>query len=413
MVNESKCLFLCADVFPPLYPFLGKVFNEQLRTYGLRFVWVMYATEDIVVKETNWDGAPVILIPKPQPQNTTELLKTYWQYLKDLKRAVYIALKHYGPFFMVQVRNDPAMAYIAWQLKKKFKMRFVYQLSHLKEEQLMMYAQMRIYGSPIKNLLQGRIGVSMRNFFLRRADLVFPISEKMKETLASYGVPVERMVPLPEGVDSSIDLKVVDKEAKAIREKLGLEGKKVLIYVGTMNRFRQLDFLLKAFKLVLQAHPNVHLLMVGAGKEPQDLEWLKRQASELDIEQNITFTGWITRKMVPAYIQASDIGTSPIPPNKIFLNSSPIKILEYLALETPVVATDIPEQKTIIEQSGGGVCVPWDVERYADAINNLLNLPRTERRAMGKRGRDWVQKKRDFSVLARKILEAYNVLLSN
>jgi glycosyltransferase involved in cell wall biosynthesis len=413
MTTEKRVLFLCAETFPPPYAFLQKVFNEQLREQGFRFVWIMPSMmETGEIKETDWDGNPVILIPKIRPQGMADLIQVYWKHLKNIQRASQLASERYGSFRILQVRDDPAMAYVGWRLAKRVNISFVYQLSHLKEEELMMYTRMRIYGNPIKNAVQGRVGFFLRNFFLRRADLVFPISDQMKKTLASYGVPTSRIVTLPEGADTSIEPMAFDEEAKAIRKKLGLQDKKVITYVGTMNRFRQLDFLLGVLKLVLLDHPKAHLLMVGTGKDPEDLEWLKAKTSELGVQQNVTFTGWVSREKVPAYIRGSDVGVSPIPTNGIYINSSPIKLLEYLALEVPVVATDIPEQKRIIEESGAGICVPWDREKFAGAIEEILNLTDAERRAMGQRGRAWVQKYRDFSVLAERVYRAYDGILS-
>lgn len=407
-INSFRILFFCAETYPPPYALLQKVFNELLWEHGFHTVWVMPSTKVGRIEETDWDENPVILIPKIRPKGMTDLVSAYWRHLRCVEAASRLALKRYGPFHLVQVRDDPAMAYVAWRLAKRLKVPFVYQVSHLKEEEVIMYAQMRIYGSPLKNRLQGKVGFAIRNLLLKRANLVFPISEQMKRTLAHYGVLSSRMVVLPEGVDASIDPKSFDDEAWTIRNELGLQDKKVITYVGTMSRFRQLDFLLEALKLVLRSHPEVHLLMVGAGKEPQDLEWLKSRASELGIEQNMTFTGWIPREAVPAYIRASDIGVSPIVPNRVYENSSPIKILEYFALEIPVVATDIPEQRAIIEQSGGGVCTPWDVRKFAEAVNGLLSLTAMERRNMGKVGQRWVKEHRDFSVLSQIVLESFN-----
>lgn len=413
MIVEKRALFLCAETFPPPYVFLKKVFNEQLRKYGFRFVWVMPSTDAIEIQETDWDGNPVVLIPKIRPQGVKNLFGSYWQHLQYLEKACQVALKNYGPFHLIQVRDDPAMAYIAWRLSKKLKTPFVYQLSHLKEEEVMMYAQMGIYGSPLKNKIQGRVGLLLRNFFLRKADLVFPISEQMKETLTNYGISAERMVALPEGVDTSAEPETYDEEAGAIWKKLGLQAKRVITYIGTMNRFRQLDFLLESFKLVLEDSPEAHLLMVGAGKTPEDIERLKEKATEFVIGQNVTFTGWVPREKVLAYIRTSDIGVSPIMPNRVFINSSPIKLLEYLALEVPAVASDIPEQRKIIEESGGGICVAWDKEEFAKGIKKLLKLTETKRRAMGQRGRAWVQKHRDFSILAERVYDAYRSKLSS
>jgi len=411
MSAEKKLLFFCAETFPPPYAFLQKVFNDYFREYGFHVVWVMPSTETAKINETDWEGNPVILIPKIQAQGLTDLFRTYWQHLKHLKRAARMALEHYGHFHIVQVRDDPAMACIGWRLSRILSVPFVYQISHLKEEEVMMYARMRIYGSPLKNMIQGKVGFAFRNFLLRRADLVLPISRQMKQTLISYGIPTSHVVTLPEGVDTYVDIKAFDVASKAIRKELGLQNKKIITYVGTLNRFRQLDFLLEVLKLVLQDYPEAHLLIVGSGKTPGDINWLKKRAAEIGVEEKVTFTGWVPKDRVSAYIRASDVGVSPFVPNRVLINNSPIKPLEYMNLEVPVVATDIPEQKKIIEESRAGICVPWVKEKFAGAIREILNITQEDRSAIGQRGRYWVQQHRDFAVLAHRVYRAYDDIL--
>ena len=106
-----------------------------------------------------------------------------------------------------------------------------------------------------------------------------------------------------------------------------------------------------------------------------------------------------------------DEGVSPVPASYVYMNSSPIKVLEYLALEIPVVGTDIPDQRFVIENSGGGVCVGWDAGQLSEGINKLLGLSSEQRKLIGRKGRAWVSKNRDFSVLAQKVADTYDRLI--
>ena len=64
-----------------------------------------------------------------------------------------------------------------------------------------------------------------------------------------------------------------------------------------------------------------------------------------------------------------------------------------------VVANDHPEQRLVLEQSGGGLCVPWNEEAFASAIVELLRSP-TRRRELGERGRDYATRHRSYEVIA-------------
>jgi len=73
--------------------------------------------------------------------------------------------------------------------------------------------------------------------------------------------------------------------------------------------------------------------------------------------------------------------------------------VEYMALGKAVVANDHPEQKRLIEASGGGLCVAYDEHAFADAIVILLQNPQTAQ-LMGERGRRYAIEHRSYGVIA-------------
>jgi len=410
-MRNRKVLFLSADTFPPAYAFLDHVWNRILPEAGYQCSWIMPSGEVRQTSETSWDNSRVWLVPKVRATGFIDLVTAYTRHLRFVQEAVERALARIGSVDIMQVRDDPIMAYAAWRLSRRDRIPFVYQISHLKEEENILYARMRMYGNPFKNYFQGKVGLLLRNWLLQKADLVFPISNRMRLTLASYGIKWERMVVLPEGVDTLTPPTRFDDTATNMRCELGLEGKKLLGYVGTMNRFRQLDFLLCVLRQVLDVHSNVHLLMVGGGRDPGDLPWLQNAANQEGVREHITFTGEVSRSQVSAYIRASDIGLSPIPTNPVYINSSPIKVLEYLALEVPCVASDVPDQCQIITDSGGGLCVSYEEASFVGAISSLLELSGDQLKKMGEKGRTYVAIHRDFTVLADQVVECYSKYL--
>jgi len=160
--------------------------------------------------------------------------------------------------------------------------------------------------------------------------------------------------------------------------------------------------LLRAFSIVRQAQRS-RLLIVGVGSDGENLE---RLADELGIKDEVIFTGRVPDSDLPSCIAAADIGVSPIPPLSFFKVSSPIKLVDYMAMAKPVVATEeILEHKEILEQSGGGVLAPFTPEALSKAIIYLADNP-AQAAEMGQRGREWVEKNRSFEILGRQ-LEKY------
>lgn len=252
----------------------------------------------------------------------------------------------------------------------------------------------------------------VQRLLLKEAALVLPISQWMQKQFEDEGVPASKMLSFPLGADTSIRPEEVD--GQEIRRKLGLGECPTLIYFGAMDRVRRLDFLLRVVQIVVQEMPAVRLLMVGKSKSvqgDQDVEWLKSVALELGIADHVIFTGYVPRTEVPRYIAAADLGVSPIVPLPIYQISSPTKVVETMGMARPVVANDIPEQEFILSESGAGICTAYDEKEFADAVLWLLQHPE-EARAMGRRGRRYIEEHRSYDILAQKIEGAYSKLVT-
>jgi glycosyltransferase involved in cell wall biosynthesis len=240
------------------------------------------------------------------------------------------------------------------------------------------------------------------------ADHVLPISDWMQDSLIAEGVPASRMTSFPLGFDTSIQPSTISGEN--VRAKWGLEHAPVVIYFGDMGKLRRLEFLLRVMAIVRITVPTVRLLMVGG--EKQDITRLSRVVNELGLNECIVFTGRVLRQEMPEYLAASNVGVSPIPPLPIYLISSPTKLFETLGMARPVVANDIPEQKKVLSESGGGLCVPYKEQEFAEAIVRLLLSPDLAVQ-MGLAGRRYVECERSYAQMAANLEQIYASLLDH
>ncbi|MCA9100778.1 MAG: glycosyltransferase, partial [Planctomycetales bacterium] len=110
------------------------------------------------------------------------------------------------------------------------------------------------------------------------------------------------------------------------------------------------------------------------------------------------------------YLDQADVCVSPFLTNRVLRVASPTKLVEYLAFGKPVVVNDHPEHSRVIEASGGGVCVPWSVDGFAQGVERILDDPETALE-MGQRGRDWVLKNRTYDRIASDVYQTYLTLL--
>lgn len=99
---------------------------------------------------------------------------------------------------------------------------------------------------------------------------------------------------------------------------------------------------------------------------------------------------------------------SPIPPIEEYIFSSPTKVVESLALGCPVIANEeIIDQKEIINDSGGGICLPYNEDEF---VSNLLELSKNKikLKAMGLNGSKFVSKNRTYNELTKRIINYIN-----
>jgi glycosyltransferase involved in cell wall biosynthesis len=306
---------------------------------------------------------------------------------------------------LILVRDDVFDGLAAAYLKRRHKVPFVFELSNPLEQDWESY-RIEPKKPKVFYYVFTRFTKFLANRLLREADLILPTSKWLKEHLARQGIAETKMMPCPSGVDIQA---FWDKDGKGLREKYGLDNLKVIIYVGTLGKGRHLEVLIRAFSEVRGKKANVKLLVIGEGSDEDNL---KELAKELGIESDVIFTGQVPQAEVPNFIAASDIGVSPVPPLSFYKLSSPIKIFEYIATGKPVVANEeIPEHKEVLEESGGGILVPFTPEAFASVIIQLLDN-REQAADMGRRGREWVVKNRTSEILARQVEERFLELIN-
>ena len=111
------------------------------------------------------------------------------------------------------------------------------------------------------------------------------------------------------------------------------------------------------------------------------------------------FVGYLPQAQALQYVSDAAVCISPFYPAPFLNSASPTKLIEYMALGKAVVANIQPEQQYLIEQSGCGLCVPWDEQAFTEAIVALLRAPDMAR-SMGERGRQYVLRHRTYGRIA-------------
>jgi glycosyltransferase involved in cell wall biosynthesis len=181
----------------------------------------------------------------------------------------------------------------------------------------------------------------------------------------------------------------------------------VIGYVGVMGTQDGVDYLLRALGIL--AHDfnrrDWRCVLIGKGPACEDLQ---RLATELGIDANIHFTGWVDYEKVPRYIAATDICVVPDPSNEYNDHSTIVKVMEYMAQAKPVVAFDLPEHRTTAADTAL-YAKPNDEREFAMHLLRLMDDPQL-RRSLGEAGRQRVMESLTWRHQEAHLLAAYRCL---
>jgi glycosyltransferase involved in cell wall biosynthesis len=401
LMTSLTILMLPSKTYPCSHAMLETVYTRILPQRGHTVSWVMQSSDSRNIMDwelAEWNGTRVYLVQ----ENRGNVLQSPFGRFCSQFRVVQHIMKT-EKIDIVQVRNDWAAGLIGAHVKRRYGVPFVFQVSFPIPE-------MAILGDG-GGAVRGRFLWAVRHLLLRDASLVLPISHWMEQEFREKeGIAAEKMLSFPLGADTSV--RPEDVSGQEVRQRRGLGNDPTVVYFGEMDRIRRLDFLLRVMKRVIEQCHDAKLLMVGKSeRSSEDVKWLESQATELGIAESVIFTGWIPRSEVPAYIAASDVGVSPYVPLSVYMTASPTKLMELMAMAKPVVANDIPEQKMILEDSGAGICTPYDEAAFADGILWLFQHS-SEAKRMGQRGRKYIEEHRSYEVLATRVEARYQKLLN-
>jgi glycosyltransferase involved in cell wall biosynthesis len=254
--------------------------------------------------------------------------------------------------------------------------------------------------------LRGTLGsLILYRFLIHRVDWLFVQSEVMERELRGMGLSHDRVTPVPMGVDAE-GLPPAASELPP-----DLCGRRLGVYLGTLDRARNPEVLVDTAVIVARRFPDFRLVVIGEADEPSARGWLKRYAESVGAHDKVWFTGRLPFAQGIALARHAAVGLSPFPRGVLLDSASPTKAVEYLACGIPVVCNDQPDQAQLIQRSGGGLVVPFNAAGFAAGIEQLLSDP-TAAHACAVTGREWVLCNRSYAMLAHMVAERLESVVS-
>ena len=236
----------------------------------------------------------------------------------------------------------------------------------------------------------------------KSARRVILLSRRLLSTAKEYGVEESRIVVIPSGVDHDYfdpERYEIKKKADLLHKEFDIGDSIVVGYVGRLIPAKGLTYLISAVKQIQSEHLSASLVIVGDGPQRTNLERIAK-----DMRIKAIFTGWQVDPL--PYYALMDIFVLPS-----LFEGLPNVILEAMAMEKPIVATDVGGASDLVRNGENGFLVPpSDIESLAGAIKTL-GFDTDLRLNMGNVSRNIIRKNFDLGILVSKVEKVYEETL--
>ena len=227
------------------------------------------------------------------------------------------------------------------------------------------------------------------------ANEVMTVNEPLAERLRGLGVKPDRLTVIL----NSPDLGLFNASASPRREFMA-DGVLRIVYAGALTPTYELDVVLKAVAAMARTRPDLPVMATLYGRGAA-LPGLHALVEELGIADRVAFPGRIPIEDVPAAVAAADIGVAPTRLDPFTGMSLSTKVLEYAAMEKPVVASRLPTVERYFAADTLSIYEPGDAESLAATVLSLVDDADERNRRVERTGRrveelSWTRQGRAF-----------------
>lgn len=248
------------------------------------------------------------------------------------------------------------------------------------------------HGTATEGGLRYRLTRALETHALKRADAVTTICEGLRRDIVARGIPADKVTVIPNSVD--IDKFAVGGVAdQDLKTRLGLQGARLIGFIGSFYAYEGLDILLRAAPALSAERPDLRILLVGGG--PEDAR-LRQMAKDLGIADKVVFTGRVPHDQVQMYYDLLDVLVYPRLSMRLTDLVTPLKPLEAMAQGRVLAASDVGGHLELIVDGKTGVLFKADdPQALADKVGALADA-QDDWPALRAAGRQFVESERNW-----------------
>jgi glycosyltransferase involved in cell wall biosynthesis len=251
---------------------------------------------------------------------------------------------------------------------------------------------------------------SLENLVATQADHVFTLTEALSEELQHRGVKKSKVGLLPNGADLTSALKGQWKQADTNANFGPRKEIKRIAYIGSIEKYEGLDDLIHAFSSLVKERQLLELMVIGDGGE---LPRVKKLAISLGLQGKVAFKGRIPHREIPEYYKMVDLLVLPRKPCKVCNLVSPLKPIEAMAHQVPILVSNVRPLMDIIQCGKYGHF--FQAGDRSDLENSLRKVLEETFSAVQKANNvfSYMTREHSWDTIAREAVNQYEIFLGN
>lgn len=266
----------------------------------------------------------------------------------------------------------------------------------------LMSDELHTYGFVKPRFLANWLAAALDWFVPIFPDHIIAVTQDLYDWHAKHGIAKERLTLVPCGVRPAL---FEGADAEKFRARYAIGSRPVIMYAGVNSAFQRIDYLLRAFTLVLKSEPSALLMIVSPIDNEPDLPDNLALAKSLGISDNVIFVSPHTLEDLPHYLAMAAVTVVPRPE----CPGHPIKLVNYMMAGKPIVCST-GSAKGITHMHDALLIPDHDWEKMGEAIVTLMRDAKLSEK-LGANAKETVLNNLDWQILARKVEEIYTALL--
>lgn len=231
-------------------------------------------------------------------------------------------------------------------------------------------------------------------------DMILTPAEQIRKRLVEKKYDARKIFVLPNCVDLHANHKrITDERAQELRNQYGVNGKKVVVYVGRMSPEKRIPDIISLVPRIIKEEPNTHFLMVGKGPYLEEYKILAHKVAPRDI----TFTGYVSDEDLANILHLGQLGVIFVDGAQVF----DITLLNYWSNHMAVCARRAGGMGDVITHMDNGLLF----RKKDEAFHYIINLLQDENlcKKLGEQGYETVAGKYSVEQVTQQMLRYYKL----